>query len=193
MTTTERTPALGGDERPCANAPHCQLCGAVIEGWTCQGCGRLFSENAIGHLIADSTSPTGELKAADLPLRERLRAVESGAQCGPGAPDFGGVTNWYRNPDGPEAAALIESLSAEREGMREALEWYGEQARLARLVHSEGDAGRNALAADGGKRARAALSTQGESRQTGGVIDERTGHPTSYALPAAPTPADGGE
>lgn len=41
-----------------------------------------------------------------------------------------------------------------------ALEWYGEQARLARLIHGEGDKGRNALAADGGKRARAALKGQ---------------------------------
>lgn len=40
----------------------------------------------------------------------------------------------------------------------EALEWYGEQARLARLIHSEGDAGRHALADDGGKRARQALA-----------------------------------
>jgi hypothetical protein len=37
------------------------------------------------------------------------------------------------------------------------LEWYGEQARLARLIHSEGDAGRHALAMDGGKKARATL------------------------------------
>lgn len=35
-----------------------------------------------------------------------------------------------------------------------ALAWYGEQARLCRLVHSGGDEGRRALAADGGKRAR---------------------------------------
>lgn len=41
--------------------------------------------------------------------------------------------------------------------LREALEWYGEQARLARLIHSEGDSGRHALASDGGRRARAAL------------------------------------
>jgi len=40
----------------------------------------------------------------------------------------------------------------------EELEWYGEQARLARLIHSEGDAGRHALQDDGGKRARAILS-----------------------------------
>ena len=44
------------------------------------------------------------------------------------------------------------------EGLIEALEWYGEQARLCRLIHSEGDAGRTALAADGGKRATAALA-----------------------------------
>lgn len=36
--------------------------------------------------------------------------------------------------------------------------WYGEQARLARLIHSEGDAGRNALQADGGAKARAILA-----------------------------------
>jgi hypothetical protein len=42
--------------------------------------------------------------------------------------------------------------------MAEVLEWYAEQARLARLIHSEGDAGRHALADDGGKRARAALA-----------------------------------
>lgn len=38
--------------------------------------------------------------------------------------------------------------------LRDALAWYGEQARLCRLIHSEGDAGRHALADDGGKRAR---------------------------------------
>jgi hypothetical protein len=41
--------------------------------------------------------------------------------------------------------------------LAEALAWYGEQARLARLIHSEGDAGRHALQDDGGKRARAIL------------------------------------
>ena len=40
----------------------------------------------------------------------------------------------------------------------EALEWYAEQTRLCQLAHSSGDAGRNALHADGGKRARAALT-----------------------------------
>lgn len=40
----------------------------------------------------------------------------------------------------------------------EALDWYGEQTRLCRLIHSEGDAGRNALADDGGSIARTVLS-----------------------------------
>lgn len=52
----------------------------------------------------------------------------------------------------------LYTVTRERDQAREALAWYGEQARLARLIHSEGDAGRAALAADGGNRARAALS-----------------------------------
>lgn len=39
-----------------------------------------------------------------------------------------------------------------------ALAWYGEQSRLARLIHSEGDAGRQALAQDGGTLARTTLN-----------------------------------
>jgi hypothetical protein len=54
-----------------------------------------------------------------------------------------------------------DNLRAERDRLRGALEWYGEQARLAKLAHHEGDTGRHALAMDGGGRARAAL--QGES------------------------------
>ena len=50
-----------------------------------------------------------------------------------------------------------ETISA----LVEALEWYGEQARLARLIHSEGDAGRHALARDGGNRARTTIPTTG--------------------------------
>ena len=61
-------------------------------------------------------------------------------------------------PNG-QLIALAPALAAEVLQLREALAWYGEQARLARLIHSEGDAGRHALDADGGKRARAALST----------------------------------
>jgi hypothetical protein len=37
------------------------------------------------------------------------------------------------------------------------VKWYGEQARLARLIHSEGDEGRHAIHMDGGSRSRAAL------------------------------------
>lgn len=46
-----------------------------------------------------------------------------------------------------------------RKALVEALEWYAEQSRLCRLIHSEGDAGRDALQADGGKKARAALAS----------------------------------
>jgi hypothetical protein len=46
-----------------------------------------------------------------------------------------------------------DTLSARVTELETALAWYGEQARLSRLIHSGGDAGRHALANDGGKRA----------------------------------------
>lgn len=61
---------------------------------------------------------------------------------------------------GDEAKATATAMRG-GEGVREALEWYGEQARLCRLIHTGGDAGRAALADDGGKRARAAVAQQG--------------------------------
>ena len=51
----------------------------------------------------------------------------------------------------------LQRAYEQRDQMRLALEWYGEQARLCRLIHSEGDIGRALLDADGGRRARAAL------------------------------------
>jgi hypothetical protein len=57
-----------------------------------------------------------------------------------------------------EERAAAAALREENGRLRAALEWYGEQSRLCRLIHSEGDAGRNALAADGGKRAKEALA-----------------------------------
>ena len=59
-----------------------------------------------------------------------------------------------------DAMAEIAALRAENERLRMALEWYGENARLCRLIHSEGDKGRYALAADGGNRARAAIAPE---------------------------------
>lgn len=59
----------------------------------------------------------------------------------------------------PDQTAALDRLIAEAvKPYVEVLAWYGEQARLARLIHSEGDAGRNALQADGGKRANAILA-----------------------------------
>ena len=65
----------------------------------------------------------------------------------------------------PDQTAALDKLIAEAvEPYVDALAWYGEQARLARLIHSEGDAGRNALQADGGKRANAILALIGEKK-----------------------------
>lgn len=58
-----------------------------------------------------------------------------------------------------DAIGLIASnLEARVAVLEGALTWYGEQSRLARLIHSEGDAGRHAIAADGGAKASAALA-----------------------------------
>lgn len=55
------------------------------------------------------------------------------------------------------AAEDAARLALEAVNMARALLWYGEQARLARLIHSGGDVGRQALAEDGGRNAREVL------------------------------------
>jgi hypothetical protein len=54
-------------------------------------------------------------------------------------------------------ADVAQARIAELEGV---VRWYGEQARLARLIHSEGDEGRHAIHMDGGSRSRAALKAK---------------------------------
>lgn len=68
-----------------------------------------------------------------------------------------------------DRAAVVEECARRVEApavaeLVEALEWYGENARLCRLIHSEGDAGRHALSEDGGKRARALLAKHASPR-----------------------------
>ena len=55
--------------------------------------------------------------------------------------------------------------------LENALEWYAEQARLCRLIHSEGDAGRQSLSDDGGSRARAALATSQPAQPVARMIE----------------------
>lgn len=57
------------------------------------------------------------------------------------------------------ARAEVAARDARIAEAEEVIAWYGEQARLARLIHSEGDDGRAALSADGGNRARTFLAT----------------------------------
>jgi hypothetical protein len=52
---------------------------------------------------------------------------------------------------------ISQARVAELEGV---VKWYGEQARLARLIHSEGDEGRHAINMEGGSRSRAALKAK---------------------------------
>ena len=57
-----------------------------------------------------------------------------------------------------QALEKLADANTRNAKLEAALAWYGEQARLCRLIHSEGDSGRHALAADGGQRAKAVLT-----------------------------------
>jgi hypothetical protein len=59
-------------------------------------------------------------------LQERLTKVES-SDCGQG----GFTTNWYRNPDGPEAAERISQLEAEVGRLK------AERLKLDRRIHNQ--------------------------------------------------------
>lgn len=70
----------------------------------------------------------------DAGLLALLRKVESGVQCGPGSPDFGGRTNWYRNPEGPQAADRIEDLKGEVGRLEtERIEAWGALEKIAAM------------------------------------------------------------
>ncbi len=67
--------------------------------------------------------------------------------------------------DWDAAADALTAAEAKVARMGEALEWYGERARLARLIHSGGDPARFELSDDGGKRARAALQYEKDTEE----------------------------
>ena len=79
-------------------------------------------------------------------------------------PDFVGhpsmTGQWSANthPDNAVAYVRADLSDALLREAADVLGWYDEQSRLARLIHSEGDAGRQAIAADGGGRASATLA-----------------------------------
>ena len=75
----------------------------------------------------------------------------------------GALVDWGHHADveGPGAAwnTRVPNPAADIvDELRAALGWYGEQARLCRLIHSGGDSGRHNLQDDGGSRASAALA-----------------------------------
>lgn len=61
-------------------------------------------------------------------------------------------------PASDEQAIANAHLIAAAPELYASLEWYAENARLSRLIHSEGDAGRQAIANDGGEKARSVLA-----------------------------------
>ncbi|WP_189423599.1 hypothetical protein [Devosia pacifica] len=124
--------------------------------------------NAVASCLTTPPSTDVEgLRAEAQFLIDRLEDFERGGM----SDDIEDAVREFEGHVSPAIARLRDCLSrrpstdaeAENKRLREALEWYGEQTRLARLNHSEGDAGRHALAADGGKIARQALAEQGEA------------------------------
>ncbi len=98
--------------------------------------------------ISELKQAHAELLATKLPEYDRCETCNF--ELGP----FGPL-----GTDGePTTDCLVCQLREQTNKLRAALEWYAEQTRLCRLIHSEGDPGRNALSADGGQRARAALN-----------------------------------
>lgn len=104
-------------------------------------------------------------EAAD--LIERLAARAERAEAERDKAD-NALVDRYRNPKtgvfsfpGDVAAIVrhLDAAEAEHDALAKALEWYEEQARLCRKLTDDGHVARIALDADGGKRAREALST----------------------------------
>lgn len=114
---------------------------------------RLLGENdklrdLTAHLRLQSQTHAMEARSANSTINEIYQVISGGK---------GERGSWQ----GAEPVRRYVNIVRRTENLlRDQLEWYGEQARLARLIHSEGDKGRNALAEDGGKRARSALSAQ---------------------------------
>ena len=71
-------------------------------------------------------------------------------------PNYGKTRDEYA-AENERLRATISRQSAAMAAAKAELEWYGEQTRLCRLIHSEGDTGRHALSENGGNRARAAV------------------------------------
>lgn len=78
----------------------------------------------------------------------RRKLAEAGVEGSPPPGQDTTIGQWSSRAHDAESRVLL---------LQETLEWYAEQARLCRLIHAEGDHGRNALANDGGRRARAVL------------------------------------
>ena len=127
----------------------CDYCGFEAKAVACPRCG-LWSgrEYPVVQISTDQETTKPHIHDISRAAINRL-ALEVTARVGP---SMGWPT---RACD--ELAAVLHAQADEIERLRAALEWYAEQARLCRLIHREGDAGRKALDADGGKRAREAL------------------------------------
>ena len=128
-------------------------------------------------------------------LVEKLRAIESSMRFGA---TTAVTTNWYRNPEGPEAADLIERLAAPMEAVawrekvaRDCLFWRdGEEMKLSvkQAIATEVDW----LAGEIGAAERGKATTRKTRKQyVKGEAVNRIGYAILQALAVIPT--QGGE
>lgn len=120
--------------------------------------------NARERNAAEARAEAAEALSERLKLEAQGHAMEARTANSTIAEIYQVVTGSTGEPGNWHGAAPVraafEALRERVAVLEEALDWYGEQARLARLIHSEGDLGRWALAEDGGKRARNALKRE---------------------------------
>jgi len=128
---------------------NCQKCGGEIQGWTCQGCEQLFCDGG-GKLVFDTPSPIPAAPSdvagvklfppettgvqSRIIIVHQLRA-SADIQDNEITRTMGRKATTDRASLMREAAALIESLSHDREVMREALEPF---AKAGKAIDANG-------------------------------------------------------
>ncbi|PND34570.1 hypothetical protein C1I89_10345 [Achromobacter pulmonis] len=136
MTINNHTPPLLTDE---------EILALEIEA------GGTFAQGPVPFARAVESALLSKLRAEDAQASDERAAFEAYVQK-----RFGGLAepwdaNAARYPYGPDQARW--------EAWRAALAWYAEQVAGCRKIGADGDAARQALDKDGGRRARAALAS----------------------------------
>lgn len=133
------------------------------------------AEEVEGRLIAENIDLTERVsrlqetcKRASAELRHAFRfgslSAHDAGLCSRAVKMLENVVDDTGGKAGSSEERVVE-LEMQVSRLREELAWYGEQTRLCQLIHDRGDAGRSALSADGGQRARDALAATDPTKE----------------------------